>query len=195
MDFNKRIKSTPIGETKRILVFFELLNLVASTISEFDPRDHLRENDPNYKWLMSFFDVHESEFDYQSFLKEGMALLGDRYKLVLSGYEALVDKFCSPNAEFLEPKPALAFLEDGSIALKAVFVGQSENLKEWRMNKSEWGLKYSFKEKMIDIDNQGFCTNGYDLMNIGNEDLFPVKSYILTRNPEAPLDSKSLSNQ
>lgn len=185
---NLQIKKVNQADGQKIMKFFQLLNLVASSPEAFDPRDHFNENDEDYKFMMSFYNVHDSEFEYQNFLTEALSKLGNNFSEVLMGYEALIDAYCDPKNQILKPRENL-------LSLPANKIAEYYSYTEFLNNSVQHSIAAGSGQKIIHVDANGFCTSGYDLLNSIDKSIYPISSWILDRAVEVPGPPfKSLSN-
>lgn len=80
------------------------------------------------------------------------------------------------------------------IEVKGELLDTHDNYESWLKTVSTYVNRFGFNKKIIHIDKNGFYTTGYDLKNFEGEDVFPVKSYLMTRERPEPTPFKSLSN-
>lgn len=79
-------------------------------------------------------------------------------------------------------------------SLKGTLIQESDSLEAFLKTVAYISKKYGALPRIIHVDNNGFYTTGYDLKTAISDNVFPVKSYLLTRTSTEPTPFKSLSN-
>lgn len=80
------------------------------------------------------------------------------------------------------------------IEIKAELLDTHDNYESWLKTVSNYPQRFGFNKKIIHVNKNGFNTTGYELKNFEDENVFPVKSYLLAQSTPEPTPFKSLSN-
>ena len=92
--------------------------------------------------------------------------------------------------EVLAPKSVI----EATIELKAQLLDTHDNYESWLKTVSNYPQRFGFNKKIIHINKNGFNTTGYELKNFEGENVFPVKSYLVSQEHPEPTPFKTLSN-
>jgi len=171
-------------QMQRMMDLIRMLEIVAQSQEDFDPRDHLNESDELYKPLMRYFDANESEFDYKAFVSETGNKIGVGMQHILLGYEAMVERFCAPEETFLQPLPNMAILEENEFIVKGALVCLSKTAADLLRSGKEWHSKFGTNAKILSVDASGYFTTHFRIAGSASPDQFPVKSFRLLYNAE-----------
>lgn len=89
---------------QHMLSIFRTLEIVSQYDQNFNPTEHYNRHDPEYSILMKYYDEFTSVFRYKEFIKNSIAEIGPGFQNVLIGYESLVEQYCDPISDFLQPQ-------------------------------------------------------------------------------------------
>lgn len=188
---NLKIVKASKAELRDVLRCIQMMNMVAVDPLDFDPRERVDPEDPNYRTLMGYYNTAENAFDYGSFLNHSMNLLGNKAQYIIAGYEVLIDRYCDPDAIVLQERDDLS---QGEIKVKGSPIYVSPDFKSFNRKVSSLISTYGHGSRFLHVDNNGFETTGYILGNGCTEKAFPVTTYLLAAGSEVPAPYKSPSN-
>lgn len=155
----------------------------------------------NSDWGNYFYSWRAFQGEFETFLK-GLnldylvsKLESNRESRLSRKQKEVLTKLCELFIKTLrENKPREVYLVPEQVAVNGYLLGEHYDIQSFFKNVSSYGLKYGVLQKIIHIDNNGFCTTGYDLKNTVSDNVYPVKSYLLKKEVEAPKPYKTTQN-
>lgn len=166
-------------EASKIMKFFQLLELVSQSPDDFDPNDHFNTTDPDYHFVIKFYNRRTERFDYGRFINEVFIRLGTGYTRILIGYEYLIEKYCDPQSSFLRLKDDAVMLAHDEFIMKGDLVCTAIDLQDWqkKIARLERGAPNFPMYKHVSAE--GYIITVADVYQLEDSRHFPVKTYSL----------------
>lgn len=193
---NLTIAKVSEADVKKILLFIQFLDLVSLKL--YEQEEYLDFMKQNYEAdeiaLFNSFLDQDNKFNYEKFFVEINNVLSGRFKVLVVGYQTLIENFCNPNSSSLEPSENLFIKEENDLGVRAQEVCEFANFNSWVQNAKDWLGCFSQKERIVCFDSEGNAlTCGEDFQYARDNNMFPIKAYRMIRNTEEKI-VKSVSN-
>ena len=182
-------------EIKKTLLFIQFLELVSEHNDQELLFSYVKENhEPEEIAVFESFLDQDNKFMYDKFFVEMNDVLSGRFRILIIGYQTLIENFCNPDSKVLESSDKIFIKEENDLGVRAQEVCEFANFSSWVHNAKDWLGCFSQKERIVCFDSEGNAlTCGEDFQYARDNNMFPIKAYRMIRNTEEKI-VKSVSN-
>lgn len=180
------IQSISKERMQHMLSIFRTLEIVSQNDHDFNPNQHYNKTDPDYSRVIKYYDDFTGLFNYKAFVKNSIESLGTDFQRVLIGYEHLIEKYCDPAANYLQPKT-------NQMTLRGQELETCNDYEEFRSVIFQIIAKHK-AERIFCIDKNHCFITPTNLMINSSADLYPVRIIKVELSVDYLVSYKSKAN-